>query len=168
MKSTRVVLASLAAGLTMIIGTAGTAVASTAAVQAPSSATAKMPNVADQAPDAKSECAQYSLCLWKNKDYGDPFTPLYYFSEPPDTWLDLGDSLSNTTSSLLNYRDKLTWIAQFANGTGLRACIPANKSFDNLGDFNWPKSHTTVNDSITSYEFATSGTCPLDYLLQAN
>ena len=171
MKSTRVVFASLAAGLTMIIGTAGTAVAATSGVsaggtvRAAHAVTTAKAAAADQAPEAKNDCADYSFCLWKNADYIDPFWSAPYFTSPHDSWTTVDESIDNLSSSLWNNRDSTTWIARYANGVGQQACLRPNQTYQNLGNWYWPDDKTPANDSISSYKLETTKTCPFDHVL---
>ena len=149
MKKSKAVFMTLAVGLAAVIGTAANA-----------SADPMPASGSNAAPTSSSECPAYNLCLWKNADY-NPTPPWSadYFSEPSNMWLPVSTAMGNNASSLWNYRDLPARVAQFHNGTGLIACIPAGEWYDNLADWYWAHSSVTMNDSITSYEFLDSGPC---------
>lgn len=176
MKKTLRSLAMVAATLTMLTTATGAALASTNGVQA--HATAQAPQLAadgtiatpvpagantvsgtGNAPAAMGDCPDFNLCLWVNA--GFPGTPWKadFFNEPHNTWLPVGASVNNAASSIWNFRDVSTEVAQFRDGTGLTACLPAGWWTTNLAGFNWPGSSTTMNDSITSYKFDTTSQC---------
>jgi hypothetical protein len=108
------------------------------------------------APATMGQCPAYNLCLWADASFGGSFWSADFFDEPSNTWLPVGSSLDNAATSLWNYRDVSTLVAQYANGTGDVACIPPGEWYSNLADYNWPGTNTTMNNSITSYAFLTS------------
>jgi hypothetical protein len=149
----------------MLTTATGAALASTNGVQAhaapaPVNASGNILPITD-APAVMSECTQFRVCLWKNANFGDPFWSADFFSEPSNTWLPVGSALNNAASSVDNFRDVSTEFAQFANGTGLTWCLPANSFVPNLAGSVWPNSTTPINDSITSYRFDTTNQCHL-------
>lgn len=156
----------VAATLTMLTTATGAALASTNSVQphaapVPVNARGNILPITD-APAALGDCARFNVCLWKNA--GFPSTPTWsadFFNEPSNTWLPVGASVNNAASSVDNFRDVSTEFAQFANGTGLTWCLPANSSVANLAGSVWPNSTTPINDSITSYRFDTTNQCHL-------
>jgi hypothetical protein len=145
MRSTFKALAVAAATLATL--TTGVGVASASTTRAAS------------APDDTATCAPYNLCLWSDSGFSGSQFSADFFDEPSG-WNSVPSSVNNTTSSLVNYRDSITWVAQYAGGTGHSACLTAGFSISNLADVDWPGYTTPMNDSITSYKFDTSGTCP--------
>ena len=78
--------------------------------------------------------------------------------------LEFGPLSINDTSSLVNNRDNITWVGQYSGSgpvtNGAEACLTAEFSISNLAGVDWPRTTKPMNDSITSYKFDTSGTCP--------
>jgi hypothetical protein len=163
-------LALVAATLTMLTTATGAALASTNSVQAHAVTQAPQLLVDDSisppvpidaggepmtvVPGSANQCSRYSLCLWKNESLDGPFWSANYFNERHDEWLAVGSTLNNAATVVDNFRDIATAVAQFADGSGLVACIPPNTAYD-LTHVRWPFSTTPMNDSITSYAFLT-------------
>ena len=154
MKRARLVFATLAAGLTLAVGAAGTAVAST-------STSSSDPNMGSQ-----SQCGAYSLCLWTAPTWGDPFWSAPYATSPHDEWTTVDATIDNLSSSLWNNRDDTTWIARYAGGDGQQACLRPGQTYQNLNNWYWPDDTTPVNDSISSYKLEPGKTCPFGLVLR--
>ena len=149
MRSTFKALAVAAATLATL--TTGVGVASASPIRA-----AGAPGDSASAADS---CGEYDLCLFPNSSFGGTPWVANFFDEPSG-WNPVGSSINNATSSIENLRDNITWVAQYADGKGHSACLPGPFSISNLAGVDWPGYTTPMNDSITSYKFDTSGTCP--------
>ena len=146
-------LAVPAAALVALAAAAGTAAAATSGSRPPAATpamTAATPVAANghavsrgaPAPDSITQCAAYHLCLWLNSGFTSTFWSANFFSQPHNTWLRVGSSIDNAASSMWNYRDVSTEVAQYANGTGYQACIPAGAIYDNLAMCTGPALRT--------------------------
>lgn len=115
-------------------------------------------------PADQSACDAYRLCLWQNADFNDftagSFWSYSFFTNPDATWDYVGPKAANQASSLENNRDLPTFVSSLGGGGGLRAKLPASYVNTNLGGYFWPGTNVSMNDSIVSFYFCETSSCP--------
>jgi hypothetical protein len=120
----------------------------------------------DAAASEFTDCAaeKYDgLCLWQNTGYGGDF---WYYSSKTGTvgyshneWYYVGGYDNDKASSIYNHRTEGTLVGKNAPPSMPdEVCIIDQAAYGNLTAYEWP-DHTTMNDSISSFDFVSSPNC---------
>ena len=100
------------------------------------------------------------FCLWQNTGYEGDF---WYFTShggySHDNWHYVGGPINDKASSIYNHRTEGTLVAKNAPPSMPdEVCIIHQAAYGNLTAYTWP-DHTTMNDSISSFDFVSSPDC---------
>jgi hypothetical protein len=123
----------------------------------------------DAAGSEFTDCAAEphdGLCLWENAGYKGNFW--YYDSNTKGTlgyshneWYYVGGYDNDKASSIYNHRTEGTLVSKSAPPSMPdEVCIIHSAAYGNLTAYAWPDpNHSTMNDSISSFNFVSSPDC---------